>query len=225
MERAYRQLYGAPGEVLYPMRDESTAIFTEPPARLHEAQVRPVAAHVGTINSPEIVSMLGLLADTLSEWGGRLLLFGPPGHHVARSTLLERENIVHRGFVQSSQELKEICRAEATFLYVPFPFTGQSMSLSFPSKFIEYTSMALPIVVHAPLRCPLMEWVREHPASVAAVNSMEPQALRDALQRLTFDPEYVVALANAAAAAGASCFSQEAIFNVFLDAIQCDGRH
>lgn len=100
MSAHYRALTGCPGEVLYPMRwDHQT--YTEPPPDLETRVREPVAAYFGTINSPKIAAMLDTLAELLQRLDGRLLVMGPPNHHMAATTVLKRPNVEHRGFMDT----------------------------------------------------------------------------------------------------------------------------
>src|SRR5262249_20765890 len=122
METTYRDKTGAPGTVLYPARRPNARVYATPPTCLEATFTTPVATHIGTITSPYIVALLASLADVLSTLGGRLVLIGPPSHHVERSTLLYRGNVEYRGFLPSMDAVTEFCRERASFLYLPCSF-------------------------------------------------------------------------------------------------------
>src|SRR5262249_39728949 len=156
-------------------------VYATPPTCLEATFTKPVAMHIGTINSPSIVALLASLADVLSTLGGRLVLIGPPSHHVERSTLLYRGNVEYRGFLPSMDAVTEFCRERASFLYLPCSFEEVGRALSLPSKFVDYTTMALPVLVQAPPQTSISDWICDNPGTVQFVDSRDQVTLRRAI--------------------------------------------
>ena len=220
MEAAYYKLTGVPGTVLHPARQPDTQAFREPPpGRMLEAS-GPVAVYFGTINSPHVVGLLQSLSEVLSILSGRLILIGPPSLHVNRSQLLDRANVRHVGLLPTMDDIRELCRREATFLYLPFSFNDAGMSLSFPSKLIDYTTVGLPVLVQAPSSAPIADWIYDNRDAAMFVDSPDRCKLRRAIMELWTTPHRARSLAAAAADAGERSFDHGAIIRIFYAALQ-----
>jgi hypothetical protein len=220
-EATYREKTGVSGTVLYPMRRPNARVYTTPPSRLEETLAEPVAMHIGTINSPSIVALLASLADVLSTLHGRLVLVGPRSHHVDRSTLLHRDNVEYRGFLPSMDAVTQLCRKQATFLYLPFSFENVGRTAtSLPSKFVDYTAMGLPVLVQAPPRSSISDWICDNPGTVQFVDTRDPVILRRAILDISTNPQKARALAVALAAAGKRSFDHGAVTMVFHAALR-----
>jgi hypothetical protein len=215
MEATYREQTGVPGTVLYPARRPNAHVYAMPPARLEGVITEPVAMHIGTINSPSIAALLASLADVLSSIRGRLVLVGPRSHYVDQSTLLHRGNVEYRGFLPSMDAVMQLCREQAAFLYLPFSFEDSAWGLSLPSKFIDYTAMALPVLVQAPPQSPIADWIRDNPGSVQFIDTRDQTALRHAILDISTNLQKARALAIAVAAAGKRSFDHDAVTMVF----------
>jgi hypothetical protein len=125
MSAAYEARYGAPAEVIYPMRAVSCPSFAEPPARLLSRTERNDApftiAFAGSINSNGYVHALRALQEALEPVGGRLLIYGPLTAEAAREVGLDRPHTIVRGLLSAS-ELMQRLREEADALFVPMSF-------------------------------------------------------------------------------------------------------
>jgi hypothetical protein len=219
-EAIYREQTGVSGTVLYPARRPNAQVYATPPARLEGVVTEPVAMHIGTINSPSIVALLASLADVLSSLHGRLVLVGPRSHYVDQSTLLDRSNVEDRGFLPSMDAVMQLCREQATFLYLPFSFEDSAWALSLPSKFIDYTAMALPVLVQAPPQSPIADWIRDNPGSVQFLDTRDQTALRHAILDISTNVQRARALAIAVAAAGERSFAHDVVTTVFHTALR-----
>lgn len=94
------------------------------------------------------------------------------------------------------------------------------MSLSFPSKFVDYTTLALPVLAHAPHDSTIVDWAGEHPDSLELVTSLDPDALERSLRRLVNDPTHARALGASVAAAGEASFGASEIRRRFFRLIE-----
>ena len=219
MAMHYQSVTGCPGDVLYPMRSAQTT-YTEPPPDLETRVREPVAAYFGTINSPTVVAMLDMLAELLQRLDGRLLVMGPLNHHMVATPFLQRPNVEHRGFMETFEDVQRLCRHEATFLYLPFPFEEARMSLSFPSKFVDYTTLALPVLAHAPHGSTIVNWAGEHPDTLELVTTLDPDPLERSLHRLVDDPTHARSLGASLAAAGEASFGASELRRRFFRVIE-----
>jgi glycosyltransferase involved in cell wall biosynthesis len=223
MQQAYYTRYGAPGDVLYPMRAANAPNFAEPPPRLAANDHQFTVAFAGTINSPGYIKALIALDDALTTVGGRLLIFGPFTPDQARQCGLDLPNIEICGLLRSD-ELMNRLRDEADVLFVPMSFDAterSNMEMSFPSKLVDYTAAGLPLLIYGPPYCSAVGWAEENPG-VAEVTHNEPE-LAEAVRRLANDPQHRIELGKAALQTGARYFAHHTVHEVFTRAITTRG--
>jgi len=221
MRDAYRERYGAEGEVLYPSRAADCPNYATPPGRLLESKATLTGAYAGSINSEGYARAVRLLATSLTALGGRLLLFSPLRPDELQSRGLNLPNVVACGLVPF-HELIESCRADADFLFAPMSFDPEdrpNMELSFPSKLTDYTAAGLPLLIWGPPGCSAARWVRDNPGVAELVETDEPAALPPALLRLGENPAHRFQLAEQALALGRQFFSHAASQRTFHHAL------
>lgn len=221
MRDAYREHYGVPGEVLYPLRASDCPDHVAPPERLRETQPTLSGAYAGSINSEGYARAVRQLAISLAALGGRLLLFGPFRPEEIKSRGLDLPNVLACGLVPF-RELIERCRAEADFLCVPMSFDADdrpNMELSFPSKLTDYTAAGLPLLICGPAYCSAARWARENPGVAEITESEDVGELGQALNRLA-DSARRLELGAKALVVGKKYFSHEAVLRVFYSALQ-----
>ena len=221
MRDAYRERYGAEGEVLYPSRAADCPDHAAPPGHLLESKATLTGAYAGSINSEGYARAVRQLAHGLAALGGRLLLFGPLRPDELQSRGLNLPNVIAGGLVPF-RELIERCRADADFLFVPMSFEPAdrpNMELSFPSKLTDYTASGLPLLIWGPPGCSAVRWVRDNPGVAELVETDEPAALLPALRRLGENPAHRFQLAEQALALGRQFFSHAAGQRTFHHAL------
>ncbi len=224
MERRYSELYGAPGQVLYPARARTTVVHDAPPERRDVAAGALTGVFAGTINTPNYASAIVGLAKALDRVGGRILLYGPISREAGNSAKLTAHNIELRGLVEAG-ELSIRCRHEADFLFVPMSFADgdrTNMELAFPSKLTDYTAMGLPLLIHGPDYCSAVRWARDNPEVAIVVDDERPGALDQAVGMLT-SWERRAALGRKAISVGHDYFGYERAQSVFNSALMSCG--
>ena len=208
MAAEYEQLFGVAAQVLYPSR--ARLLLNEP-----SNEVRcPVASRgltgvfAGTVAGRGYANALSALARQLARVGGKLILYGSLSRAQAAPLGLDLSNVEFPGLVSASV-LRERCRKEADFLYVPMSF-GESdrvnMRLSFPSKLADYTEMKLPLLIRGPKYCSAVQWARKHPGVAEVVETENEEELLEAVKRLS-DPQTRGTLADKALRVGDRYFS------------------
>jgi glycosyltransferase involved in cell wall biosynthesis len=223
MERAYHTRYGAPGDVLYPMRASSAPDFAEPPRRLAENDRQFTVAFAGTINSPGYIEALIALHDVLRTVNGRLLIFGPITPDAARQNGLDLPNVTICGLLPWPDLMNRL-RDEADALFVPMSFDvaeRSNMEMSFPSKLADYTAVGVPLLIYGPPYCSAVGWANEN-RGVAEI-AETPDDLAAAVQRLADDPLHRLELGKKALQTGRQYFAHHTVQDVFNRAITFRG--
>jgi glycosyltransferase involved in cell wall biosynthesis len=218
---AYEARYGAPAEVMYPMRAVSCPSFDEPPARLGRTDRPFTIAFAGSINSNGYVQALRALQEALEPVGGRLLIYGPLTAEAAREVGLERPQTVVRGLLNAG-ELMQALRDEADALFVPMSFEAAdrtNMELAFPSKLADCTAIGLPLVIYGPPYCSAVRWARENVGVGEVVPTDLKSELEAAIIRLAKDPALRFALGKRAIEVGREYFAYEKVRQVFNRAL------
>jgi len=99
----------------------------------------------------------------------------------------------------SSASIPDIQR-NADVLFVGLAFSGLdelTMSTTFPTKFVEYLAAGQPILAQAPEESYLAEFIRQNKCA-ELVNRPDSEMLREALDRLIGQPQYVLPLVKQA---------------------------
>ena len=217
---AYEARYGAPAEVIYPMRAVNCVEFGEPPARLARNDRPFTIAFAGSINSNGYIQALRALQEALEPVSGRLLIYGPLTEDTAREVGLDRPHTIVRGLL-SAGELMQRLRDEADALFVPMsfdPVDSTNMELAFPSKLADCTAVGLPLVIYGPPYCSAVRWACEN-EGVAEVVDREGGGLENGIKRLAGEPALRVAMGRRAIAVGRKYFTHEAVQRVFFRAL------
>ena len=221
MAATYQQRYGAPAEVIYPMRARDSVDFAAPPARVGRNYSPFRIAFAGSINSNGYIQALLALQASLASIDGRLLIFGPLTAAEAQQCGLKDPHTIVRGFV-SATELVTRLGEEADALFVPMSFAPEdrtNMTLAFPSKLADYSAVGLPLLVYGPGYCSAVAWARENEGVAEVVDTDQGVELSQVVARLAADPSRRLALASRAIAVGRQYFAHEAVQQVFDRAI------
>jgi glycosyltransferase involved in cell wall biosynthesis len=105
-------------------------------------------------------------------------------------------NVILGGFA-NHQEVRSLQR-DADVLFLPLSFNSVHSSIvrtAFPTKLAEYLAAGHPILVHAPQDSFVSKYAHENGFALV-VNSIDPEVLRDAVQRLAADEEFCRRLAE-----------------------------
>ena len=162
-------------DVLYPVPAHRTAPFVE---WREEFSRVPVIAHVGALH-PYHADYLAMLARQLAPLGGRLLVLCPSGNPVL-ATLRARINNLdcHDSFPTNAEAVSWISR-QATALTVMYP-KGSAASgaapTGFPSRFVEFAQLGLPVLLAAPAGNPIRSWAKRNDWKAQLDPADEPAA-------------------------------------------------
>jgi hypothetical protein len=220
MEEIYRARFGAPGSVIYPTfkaTDDQPGVA--PQAGAPKASL--AFGYGGSLNSAAEIDQVVTFARVASRRGHRLVAFTPQHALVADAARAQQVPLDTRPPVHSD-ELKAFFRREADCLLLPQSLEAAQLPLvatAFPSKWADYSRLGLPVLVWAPRHSSSARFVAEHPGCAELVTSTDASGLEAALERLDQDAPHRRALAETLLRVGAECFSPEAAWHRFRDAI------
>lgn len=124
----------------------------------------PVLAHVGALH-PYHAPFLHRVAHALATVGGRLLVLCPDDNPVLAKLRTDVLGLWHQPFFPTNTEALRFIAANATGLIVMYPFAPGGPHPSptgFPSRFVEFTQLGLPVLVAAPPGNPLRTWAERN---------------------------------------------------------------
>ena len=123
----------------------------------------PVVAHVGALH-PYHAPFLRRLAETLRRQNGRLLVLCPENNPVLQELRAGVRDLIHQPFFPDNADALRFIAARASALTVMYPFgaEGAPLPTGFPSRFIEFSQLGLPILLAAPEGNPIRAWARRH---------------------------------------------------------------
>jgi hypothetical protein len=99
-------------------------------------------------------------------------------------------------------------------------FEPNEVAVNFPSKLIEYTAAALPLLIWGPSTSSAVTWAMGEPGVAALVTDPGEAAMGVVLKRLAEDMEWRFELGRKSAMAGRKHFSPEKIEASFYYALQ-----
>lgn len=219
MEEEYRREYGVPGTILLPSRGEDS-----PDGRVRFARnggERPfTVVFMGTIGT-SYIGMLRQVAEVLLEMKGQLHLYTDQNLRQLKAFGLDAPNIRLQGFLPP-RVVAERVWAMADVLFVPMSFDSRdkrTMTVSFPSKLVDYTAFGLPLLIWGPSYCSAVRWSEQNKAGAVLVTNPERDALREPLARLATDTSWCLELAGSAVAVGNRAFSLKTARGIFYSAL------
>lgn len=221
MVAEYRHRYRVDGTVLYPSRSRDPLSDHEPADRVRYNHPGLTVAFAGSLNVPDYLRILRVVARALRPAGGRVLVFGPTSTEQAAEGGLREPNVQFCGLL-ASPELISRLRATADVLLVPMSFASgdaSAVTLSFPSKLTDYTAIGLPLLVTGPANSSAVRWARENPGVAEVVDLPDTQRMAAALTRLAADPAYRLQLATRAMEVGERMFSHQTAWDAFTAAL------
>jgi len=208
MQEEFERRYGVAGSLLYPSRSDDCPRFDAKPPRALGAADEIVVGYCGGSGS-HVMPGLRTLAEVLAIVNARAVVFGPFDEVKQRELLAISPSFEFRGFV-AYQEMMAGLRSEADVLFVPMTFDGEArdnMTVSFPSKLVDYTALGLPMLFHAPPYSSAVRWAAMHELVAEVVETAGPADLAAALRRLKADATRRRRLSERALEVGAAYFA------------------
>jgi hypothetical protein len=222
MEERYAARYGARGSVIYPTYQRGEPAQVNP--RAGEQKTSLTFGFGGSIHTAADIDQLIRLAAVAVRHGHRVTAFTPQHAHVRNRAAAQNVPIDVRAPVPS-RELRDWFRAEADCLLLLQSMTaeaGPMVSTAFPSKWADYSTVGLPILVWAPPESSSARFVSMHPGCAELVTSSGEAELDAAIARLGSDQRHRRDLAEALVRASVA-FSPEGAWQRFRAAVSAPG--
>ncbi len=191
MVDSLKEVYGAPGTVLYPNRSEAMVARAVADSRDLKSPGALTLAYAGSLAygyGDRIREVMPRLADA----GVRLRVY-------SRDQLpVETPGTVHAGaFVP--EELWDRVKRESDAVWLPYSTDAHHRPLyqtHFPSKLTEYMALGMPVLITGPPLATGVQWGLGHPDAALTVAGSSIDAIGDAALRLKDDAALRVALAS-----------------------------
>ncbi len=216
MREEYLRRFGVDGQVLMPSRGCDSVCFSEPRSDIARKVNCLNVVYAGSISGHGFEVMESIAAE-FARRGHQLVLYTPsqPPPSLNFSHLVLRPPI-------ASAELIDQLHREADLLLL---WTDSSESIRevvrtlFPSKMVDYTAAAVPIVVVAPQDACIVRYLQDRPELAFLVKDDCPEAVATAVDTLAQNPELRRSLAVAATEVGQRDFSWETAWRIFANAL------
>jgi glycosyltransferase involved in cell wall biosynthesis len=215
MEREYQKRYGVAGDVLLPARSRNSVFFREPRRGLLERLSTANVFYAGSVYGENFIKM-DQIGAALAARGHilRVYTLSPPPPNF-RPQYMEL-----RPPQPSVSELVKQLHEEADVLLMLSDFSHRdSLRTLFPSKMVDYTAAAVPILVVAPEDACIAYYLKRRPLAGQLLSDDSPEAIADAVDALAMEPQTRQRLAQGAATAGGKDFSYERAFEIFRSAL------
>jgi hypothetical protein len=182
MENYYYNQLGIHSDILYPI---SRIKVTNHSSTRNRQFLNLVFFGNIWYHHPTLIKLAHVLYDKNIE----LVLFSNKDVDFFKSHGLKTSNVTAKFFLEDHEDLLDWCRANADILYLPMHFDDyhkQNIKCSFPSKIADYTSLGLPIIIHAPSNSSVAEFAAANSGCKFAevVTSDSEDELAAALDRL-----------------------------------------
>lgn len=216
METAYRQRFGVPGEVLLPSRGRGSVFYTEPRAEGFGKSGKLKVFYAGSIYG-RVFNEIRQLGDALAKDGHRLILYtpskNPPG--------LNTGHLEIRAPLPSSELIRRLHEeADLLLLLTSFePELLEIMRTQFPSKLVDYTAAAVPILFVAPKESCIAAYLLERPDMGSLIYDSNPTKISAVINCMASSPKEMLSLARAAVKAGHDDFGYEKAYTKFCHCV------
>jgi len=217
MADTYQQRFGAAGSVIYPTFKD----IGETPA-INPRSGQPLTfGYGGSLNSASDIDQIVAFARVAGARGHRVMAYTPQHQLLSERSAAAGVSIDARAPIHSD-ELKRRFREEADCLLLPQSLQHRDLPLvatAFPSKWADYATLGLPVLVWAPPQSSSARFVSEHPGCAALVTGSNPGELAPIIERMERDPRYRRDLAERLLETGRTAFSSQAAWQTFRTAI------
>jgi hypothetical protein len=220
MREIYRERFGADAAVIYPTYKGNVEPGNLSP-RVSLSTASLTFAYGGSINSATDMDQVLAFARAVAARGHRLMVFTPQ-HALLSQRAADTSTTIDAFAPVPSDELVVRLRREADCLFLPQSMQDADrpwVATAFPSKWADYSTMGLPLLVWAPPAASSARFIGDHPGCAELVTSADPTALTPAIERLESGTPYRLSLAAALAREGKRAFSPQAGWQCFSSAL------
>jgi hypothetical protein len=150
--------------VLYPIPEgvKNTVKITHP-------KTDPfVLAHAGTLHAVQLPNFKEI-ANSLDRIGGQFLIISPDknpqNNDVIASLTKSHKNVIISDYIEKNTSVLDFLREHASAIFVSYALiagTHQWADTSFPSRFIEFSHLGLPVIIVAPKEAAITAWCEQN---------------------------------------------------------------
>lgn len=219
MADTYRERFGVAGDVILPTHKGGVATGLN--IRDGSGDRSLVIGYGGSINSVQEMEQIIGFSRCAQARGHRVLAYTPQhqllsDRAVAAGVTIETHAPVH------SDVLLARFRRDADCLLLPQSMAVQDrpfVSTAFPTKWADYSTLGLPVIVFAPAESSSARFVLDHPGCAALVTSSDPNVIDRTLGELEASAEHRRALAATLLRIGQEAFAPEVAWRRFSAAL------
>jgi hypothetical protein len=216
MRQEYRRRFGVDGEVLLPSRGRESVSFDAPRSGIAEKTEGLTVVYAGSVYGDNFRT-LEEVAAALAERGHKLVVYTPsqPPHG------FEARAMEIRAPLPSAELVKNLhAKADLLLLWTDFSEDNREITKTlFPSKLVDYTAAAVPVLVVAPPDACIVDYLSKRPQAGELSTDPAPRLVAMKVDELARDPQRRRQLAEVAVAAGKEDFGYEKAFGQFCDAL------
>lgn len=219
MAETYQERFGVPASVIYPTSAPSAG-SSEVCPQVGRTTDTLTFAYGGSVNTPAQVDQIVTFARIAGAQGHRLIVYTPQ-HEAIRSVAADIPSLEVCEPIHSA-DLRRRLMSEADCLLLPQSLDQAERGLvatAFPTKWADYSTMGLPVIVWAPPWSSSARFIDRHPGCAALVSTSDPADVDRALARMVASPEHRLVLARTLMEVGRKAFSPEAGWRTFRDAV------
>ncbi|MFM6173234.1 MAG: glycosyltransferase [Sphaerospermopsis kisseleviana] len=216
MEREYERRFGVAGDVLLPSRDAQAVVFDKPRA-IASGVAKPAKIFYAGSITRQGFREVDAIAGALRKKGHRLILYSgtKPSDGFTPQHMERREPVPAAELVQRLHE-----EADLLLLYTDFSSAMRGIVKTlFPSKLVDYTAAAVPIMVVAPDYACIVDYLQGRPKTADLVTDNNPEFVASAIEQLLAQPEKRKMLAEGAVEVGWQDFEHAKVFGQFARAM------
>jgi glycosyltransferase involved in cell wall biosynthesis len=218
MAAEVEKLTGRAGVVLYPGLSPGTNLQA-PPMPLKKSNGKGLTfVFIGMVHAgyKDLVLQMGRL---LKSEGHQFILHSPQAANLLKEP--STEGMVDGGWIPTESVAQKL-RETADVLFLPMSFKPEdvaNMTVSFPSKLVEYCAAGLPVLIWGPDYCSAVRWAREHPGFAEVVETGKEEAVIEAIRKLA-DATRRQQMGKCSLSLARDFFTHEHTFGLFLKALE-----
>ena len=214
MAAEYERRTGRRCEVLLPSRGRSATAHTRAPRTAFTRTSGLRLVYAGSVNSTEVRGQLTALGRALAEAElGKLIIYS----QLLTKDIFNESGIELREMVSPDIVVRTL-RQEADFVLLAMNFSNDAranMELCFPSKLVDYTASALPVIFWGPEYGSGIKWAIEELGSQYVSTCSKPDGVVSVIRRLAQNPGETSDYSRKLVSVGHKCFSYQSGMSKF----------
>lgn len=215
MAETLREVYGAEGTVLYPLRSDDLGPRPVEDSRTLKHPERLTIAYCGAMN----YGYGGRLAEVMPELAGA----GITVRVYAREAPPPMPGVTYAGSFRDVADLWAEVKRDCDAVWLPYSHDERLRVLyetHFPSKLPEYLALGMPTLITGPAYATGVRWATRHPDAALTIADADVSVIRQAFVALRDDGERRARLAQVASGGGAADFDPTRLRHDFFSALE-----